>query len=127
MSERRPGDFPPPIVTGLRCRCPRCGQGKLFIGLLTVAKRCSICGLDLEKEDAGDGPAVFIIFILGFLVVPLVFLLEAMAEPPIWVHLVIWPVVIVGLAIALLRPMKGVLIALQFKHHASDSGTVKYD
>ena len=127
MSERRPGDSPPPILTGLRCRCPRCGQGKLFEGLLTVSKRCAVCGLDLEKEDAGDGPAVFIIFILGFLVVPLVFLLEAAAEPPIWVHLLIWPMVIVVLAVLMLRPMKSILIAQQFKHHASDSGTVKYD
>ena len=127
MSERPPEGTATAILTGLRCRCPRCGRGRLFDGLLRVAKRCGVCGLDLQKEDAGDGPAVFIICVLGFLVVPLGFLLDAVATPPIWVHLLVWPFVIVGLAIALLRPMKGVLIALQFKHQASDSGTVKYD
>lgn len=116
-----------PIATGLACRCPRCGRGKLYSGFLTVAERCSACGLDLRKADSGDGPAVFIIFILGFLVVPLALLFEAKVEPPMWVHLAIWPVVILGGAIGLLRPMKGVLIALQFRHKASESGTVKYD
>ena len=57
-----------PIAAGLACRCPRCGRGRLFDGYLTVAARCSACGLDLSKADSGDGPAVFIIFILGFLV-----------------------------------------------------------
>ncbi len=125
--EKRDYGSPSPFATGLACRCPRCGQGKLFDGFLTVAKRCEICGVDLEKADSGDGPAVFIIFILGFLVVPLALLLEAKAEPPMWVHLSIWPAVILGGAIALLRPLKGLMIALQFKHKASDSGSVHYD
>ena len=77
--------------------------------------------------DAGDGPAVFIIFILGFLVVPLALLVESSFAPPMWLHLAVWPVVIVGGALALLRPMKGVMIALQYRHKASDSGTVEYD
>ena len=116
-----------PISAGLGCKCPRCGRGKLFDGFLTVAKRCEFCGCDLEKADSGDGPAVFIIFILGALVVPLALLLEANAAPPYWVHLVLWPPVILGGSIALLRPFKGVLIALQYHHRASDSGTERYD
>lgn len=116
-----------PFSTGLACRCPRCGKGPLFDGFLTVAERCTACGLDLRKADSGDGPAVFIIFILGFLVVPLALLVESSFTPPMWVHLAIWPVVIVGGALALLRPMKGVMIALQYRHKASDSGTVEYD
>lgn len=116
-----------PISTGLACRCPRCGQGKLFEGFLKVAERCEVCGLDLAKQDAGDGPAVFLIFILGFLVVPLALLVEAWFEPPIWVHAVLWTVVVIGLALAMLRPAKGILIALQFHHKASDSGTQSYD
>jgi len=116
-----------PIAIGLRCRCPRCGEGPLYDGFLTVAERCTVCGLDLRKADSGDGPAVFIIFILGFVVVPLALWVEATFAPPLWVHMVIWPVVIVGGALALLRPAKGILIALQFRHRASDSGSVDYD
>lgn len=116
-----------PIRAGLGCKCPRCGRSRLFDGYLTVAESCSVCKLDLRKADSGDGPAVFIIFILGFLVVPLALLLEAKVEPPYWVHLAVWPVVILGGSLALLRPLKGLLIALQFHHKASDSGTQSYD
>jgi len=115
------------MSAGLGCKCPRCGRGPLFSGFLTVAERCSDCDLDLSKADSGDGPAVFLIFILGFLIVPLALLFEALFEPPLWLHLVIWPPVVVGGAFALLRPMKGVMIALQYHHKASDSGTETYD
>ncbi len=116
-----------PISAGLSCKCPRCGRGALFNGFLTVAESCSACGLDLSKADSADGPAVFVIFILGFLLVPLALLFEAMVEPPLWLHVVIWPPLILGGSLALLRPMKGVMIALQYHHKASDSGTETYD
>ena len=90
-------------------------------------ERADIDGLDLKRADSGDGPAVFIVFILGALVVPLALLFEATAEPPMWLHVAIWPVVILAGSLALLRPMKGLLIALQFRHRASDSGRVDYD
>lgn len=115
------------IAVGLACKCPRCGEGRLFDGYLTVAKRCTVCGLDLQKADSGDGPAVFVIFILGILVVPLAFLVEMAFTPPMWVHLAVWPALIIGIALGLLRPMKGALIALQFRNRASDAGTVDYD
>ena len=116
-----------PFGTGVACRCPRCGKGPLFEGFLSVAARCTACGLDLGKADSGDGPAVFVIFILGVLVVPLALVLEGRFAPPMWLHLAIWPLAIVGGALALLRPMKGLMIALQYRHKASDSGTVEYD
>lgn len=116
-----------PISAGLGCRCPRCGKGALFAGYLTVAERCSVCGLDLRKADSGDGPAVFIIFILGFLIVPLALIFEATVAPPLWLHMVIWPPLVLVGAMALLRPMKGLLIALQYHHKASESGTETYD
>lgn len=121
--------YPPrsPLSTGLACKCPRCGQGPLFDGFLKVAEACKVCGLDLSKQDSGDGPAVFIIFILGMIVVPLALLLEANFAPPMWVHIAIWPVVILAGALAMLRPMKGVMIALQFKHQASEGGRIDYD
>ncbi len=116
-----------PIAVGLACKCPCCGRGALYDGFLTVAERCAVCGTDLGKADSGDGPAFFIIFILGFIVVPLALLVEAQFAPPMWVHMAIWPIVILGGALALLRPMKGVLIALQYHHRASESGTQDYD
>lgn len=104
--------------TALLCRCPRCGKGKLFKGLLTVAPVCTVCGLDLAAQDAGDGPAVFVIFVLGALVVLGAILLQIFFAPPLWVHMVIWtPVVLVG-AVLLLRPFKAGLIALQYHNRA---------
>ena len=114
------------IATGLACKCPRCGRGRLYTGFLTVAERCAVCGLDLKKADSGDGPAVFIIFILGILVVPAAFWVESRFGPPMWLHMTIWPPVILGGALGLLRPMKGALIALQYRHRASESGAVDY-
>jgi len=114
--------YPPlsPLVTALACRCPRCGKGKLYQGLLAVAPRCPSCGLDLQAEDAGDGPAVFVVLILGAIVVGLAILVEIMFEPPIWVHLLMWTPVIFGGAILLLRPLKAWLIAMQYRHHLLD-------
>jgi uncharacterized protein (DUF983 family) len=105
-----------PFQAGLLCRCPRCGQGRLFDGVLTVRERCESCGIDLRAHDVGDGAAVFVILILGFIVVGLALLLEARAEPPLWVHAVIWPVVVLGGTIAMLRPLKATLLALQYRH-----------
>ncbi len=116
-----------PLSAGLGCRCPRCGRGKLYRGYLTVRDNCEVCGFDLKKADSGDGPAVFMIFILGFLVVPLALWVESAFEPPMWLHMTIWPVVILGLTLGMLRPMKAYMIALQFRHKASDSGTVNYE
>lgn len=114
----RPGAWPPrsPLATGLACRCPRCGTGPLYDGLLAVAKACAVCRLDFGPHDSGDGPAVFVILILGAVVVALAFFLETLAAPPIWVHMAVWPPVIVVLAMAMLRPAKGLLIALHYKN-----------
>src|SRR5213080_2946658 len=99
------------------CRCPRCGEGRLFTGLLTVRPSCPACGLDLSAQDAGDGPAVFVILFLGLIVVGLAAIVEIKFAPPIWVHLVLWTPLIVGGAILMLRPLKAGLIALQYKHN----------
>jgi len=100
----------------LGCRCPQCGKGRLFSGLLSVRQACAVCGLDLSAQDAGDGPAVFAILMLGMLVVGLAALVEVNFSPPIWVHLVLWaPLILIG-AVAMLRPLKAGLIALQYRH-----------
>ena len=110
-----------PFRAGLMCRCPRCGEGRLFTGLLTVLPTCAACGLDYTKVDTGDGPAVFIILILGFIIVGAALWVEMVFSPPEWVHLVLWlPATIIG-AIALLRPFKATLIALQFRYRAHQS------
>ena len=104
---------------GILCRCPRCGQAPLYEGILTIRERCGNCGLDLRAQDAGDGPAVFVILILGFIVVGLAALVEIKLEPPLWVHIVLWPGIILGGAIYMLRILKAGLIALQFRHRAA--------
>lgn len=115
MAEQR---YPPvpPFSAGLGCRCPRCGRGKLFSGLLTVRDTCDVCGLDLTPHDTGDGPAVFVVMILGAMIVLGAILLEIWFMPPIWSHLIIWPPVILVLSILMLRPMKATLIALHYKN-----------
>ncbi len=111
-------DFPvvPLLRAALACRCPRCGQGRLFTGLLSVRQACEVCALDLSAQDAGDGPAVFAILFLGMVVVGLAALVEINFSPPIWVHLLLWaPLILVG-AVVMLRPLKAGLIALQYRH-----------
>jgi len=100
----------------LSCCCPRCGEGRIFTGLLTVRPSCPACGLDLSAEDAGDGPAVFVVFLLGLVAVGVAALIEILWSPPIWVHLAILTPLIVGGAVLLLRPLKAGLIALQYRH-----------
>ena len=114
----RPGAWPPrsSLATGLACRCPRCGSGKLYAGLLAVAERCTVCGLDFGPHDSGDGPAVFVILILGAVIVALAFFVETLAAPPYWVHVAVWPPAIVVLALLMLRPVKGLLVALHYKN-----------
>jgi uncharacterized protein (DUF983 family) len=111
-----------PVAAGLACRCPRCGRGRLFDGFLTVAERCTDCGFDLRRADSGDGPAVFLIFILGAVVVPLALWVETAFAPPLWLHAIVWSLVVLGGALGLLRPLKATLIALQFRHKAGDDG-----
>ncbi len=107
-----------PITTGLQCRCPRCGRGRLYSGYLTLVEKCEACGLELRAMDSGDGPAFFVMFLVLIVTVPLVFLVWAVFEPPIWVHMALWPVVILGLSLWLLRPAKAIMVALQFKHRS---------
>jgi uncharacterized protein (DUF983 family) len=109
-----------PIRTGLACRCPRCGKGPLLQGFLDVRPRCEVCGLDYAFADAGDGPAVFIILIAGFIVVASALIVEFKFEPPLWVHALLWLPLILVTTLLPLRPMKGLMVALQYHHRAAE-------
>lgn len=119
MSEDK-ATWPPvePIAAGLKGRCPRCGEGRLFSRFLTVAPRCSNCGLDFSFADAGDGPAVFVILIIGFIVVGSALWLEVSYGPPLWLHFLLWVPLTLGLSLTALRLIKGVLITLQYRNKA---------
>lgn len=114
--------WPPvdPVTAGLKGRCPRCGEGRLFSGFLTVARSCGICGLDYSFADAGDGPAVFVILIIGFIVVGLALWLEVNFGPPLWLHLLLWIPLTFVLSLTALRLIKGVLITLQYRNKAAE-------
>ena len=109
-----------PYLAGVRCCCPRCGRGRLFTGFLTLAPACESCGLDYGFADAGDGPAVFVILIAGFLVVGAAVIVEFVWRPPYWVHALLWVPMILVVTLGLLRPLKGLLVALQFHHKAEE-------
>lgn len=100
------------------CECPRCRQGALYETrwTLSVRKICPVCGLDLTHTDSADGPAVFLIFVLGFLLVPLAFLFETLFAPPLWVHGVLWGSVALGITLGTLRSLKAFIIALQYRY-----------
>ncbi|TSD88265.1 DUF983 domain-containing protein [Mycobacterium sp. KBS0706] len=104
------------MAAALGCKCPRCGRGALFKGFLTVADRCTACDLDLSEVDSGDGPAVFLIFILGFTVVPLTLWLGFATDLPDWAPVAIGAVLLVLLTVLLIRPAKALVVALQYRH-----------
>ncbi len=114
--------WPPvdPVATGLKGRCPRCGEGRLFSSFLTVAKQCGVCKLDYSFADAGDGPAVFVILIIGFVVVGLALWMEVSLAPPLWLHFLLWIPLTLVLSVGSLRLIKGVLIALQYRNSAAE-------
>ena len=109
-----PGDTSLANVS-LRCLCPRCGRGALFTRLLVLRPRCLACGLDLEQMDVGDAMAVPLLIVVGAIAVGLAFWLEFTFHPPLWVHMVVWPVVVIPLTIALMRPSKAFLVAQQYR------------
>ena len=109
------------ITAGLSCGCPRCCQGRLFAGFLKLQPRCEHCGLDYGFADSGDGPAVFVMFLAGAIVVGAALVTEILFQPPYWVHAALWLPLIVLVTLGPLRPMKGLMIALQYHHKAAES------
>lgn len=113
------------VMRGLACKCPRCGEGKLYAGFLTLAPRCDVCDLDYAFIDAGDGPAVFIIMIAGFIVVGAALVVEMKYQPPFWVHAALWGPLILATTLLPLRSMKALLIDLQYYHKAAEGQLIE--
>jgi uncharacterized protein (DUF983 family) len=108
------------ISTGLRCRCPKCGQGKLFDGFLTLKPRCEVCGLDYSFADPADGPAFFVMMSMAFPATAFGIWIELAYEPALWVHLVTTLPFLLLSCIPPIRPIKGLLIASQFVNKAEE-------
>lgn len=112
------------IAEGVKPLCPKCRVGKLYPpGLrLDVVPVCANCGFEIGRNDSADGPAVLLIFLLGFALVPLAVLVDAVLEPPLWVHAILWTVATLALAIGALRPLKALVIYLQYRHRQANWG-----
>lgn len=110
------------VKLGMACKCPKCKNGYIFKPGLTLDLKdsCDECGLDLSKNDSADGPAVFLMFILGFALVPLALIVEFKFSPALWVHAVLWGVIGLAITVGTLRPLKAYIIALQYKHRPGD-------
>lgn len=111
-------DTPAIMAVGLRHCCPRCGRGKLYKGILKPAEGCTQCKLDYDFIDAGDGPAVFVILIIGFVVTAMAMAVQSAFEVPIWLHLVLWVPLILILSVWGLQFSKSIMIALQYQTKA---------
>lgn len=108
------------VQTALKCVCPQCGRAPVFEGYLQIRDRCPACGFNYESVESGDGPAVFIMLIVGFIVAGAALIVETTFQPPYWVHGVLWTPITLVLALIFLRPFKAALIALQYKHKAAE-------
>ena len=108
-----------PLKAALAGDCPRCGAHTLFVGWVSFAKRCRSCGLDFESFNVGDGPAAFLIFIVGTIVVVAALVVDGAFSPPWWVHLV-WIPVATALTTGGLRFSKALLLALEYRHRARE-------
>ena len=97
----------------------------MFQGFLQLRPRCESCGLDFNFADAGDGPAVFVILIGGAIVVGAALITEVVYQPPYWLHAMLWLPLILLVTLAPLRPVKGLMIALQYHHRAQEGRLVK--
>lgn len=109
------------LRSGFACRCPRCGQGRLFAGYLKLSPACERCGLSFAGTDTADGPAFFVMMPLCIVTAVLALVFEVRATPPLWQHIAIWPIFIAVSIGLLLRPVKASLVALQYRYRHVES------
>lgn len=112
------------IKNALHCRCPKCNTGRIFPHRFTLStiEQCPHCALDIANHDSGDGPAVFLIFILGFLLAPLALVVEYFTPIPLWGHAVLWTVAALGICLLTMQPLKSYVIALNYIHRGGAKG-----
>jgi uncharacterized protein (DUF983 family) len=111
---------PTPVQVGLTGCCPRCGKASIFQRLIVFVPRCPACGLDMSQFNVGDGAASFLILIVGAIVTGLAMWLELTRSPPWYVHALLWLPLTVMLSLGLMRLVKGLLLALEFRHSARE-------
>jgi uncharacterized protein (DUF983 family) len=118
--------YPPisPLKTGLAGKCPRCGRGRLFSGYLSVAKSCTSCKLDFSFADAGDGASWFVMLFACVVGVGSILGIEVAYAPSFWVHVLIAIPILIIMPLLMLRPMKGMLLAQQWRTNAHE-GRIK--
>lgn len=113
----KPGFSFTPLWRGFTCKCPNCGEGKLFRAFLKVADKCSVCGEEFHHHRADDFPAYVVMVIVGHIVVAAILAVEVEFSPPIWVHIAVWPALSLILSLSLLQPVKGAIVGLQWELH----------
>lgn len=117
----------PAMLCGALGRCPACGEGRLFKRYLKVTDQCAHCGEALHHQRADDAPPYFTIFIAGHLLVPMVLALESAYRPSLWLHAAIWIPVTIAMCLALLPPIKGAIVGLQWANHMHGFGNPDED
>jgi len=104
----------PAIFKGIQCKCPACGEGKLFGKWLKVEPHCKSCGEELFHERAQDFPPYITITIVGHIVVTLLMIAEANFDWSLNTHLMVWIPLGFGLALAMMQPVKGGVVGMQW-------------
>lgn len=121
MTDTAPGT----AQAALGSLCPRCGAKTLFAGAVRFAPKCGACGLDYGQFNVGDGPAAFLILIVGALITIGAVTLQLAAEPPFWVHILLWVPLTAALVVGLLRIAKGALLQLEYRNRAREGRLVE--
>jgi uncharacterized protein (DUF983 family) len=111
---------PPPILSGTRGACPRCGASTLFRNFTSFADKCSACGLDFTRFNVGDGPVVFLTLGIGALVTALALWVEFTFQPGVLIHVLLWVPITTALVVLALRFSKGLLLALEYRNRAGE-------
>ena len=102
------------IKRGMLGRCPHCGKGKLFRAFVKPVDKCEVCGEELHHHRADDFPAYLVIVIVGHVLVPIVLLVETEIAPAVWISMTLWPLTALVMALSLLQPVKGAVVAIQW-------------
>jgi uncharacterized protein (DUF983 family) len=118
-------EAPDTARAGLGSLCPRCGASGLFSGLTSFSAGCAVCALDFDQFNVGDGPAAFLVMIVGGVVTLLAVVVQLKFDPPFWVHILLWIPLTAALVIFFLRIAKGALLSLEYRNSAREGRLVE--